>query len=359
MTSSSAHLPSAQTLAIGSRLVGLDQPVYVVAEAGVNHNGSRPLALKMVDAAAEAGADAVKFQIFKAKNLVVSGAATAAYQQKAGGSRDQRELLQRLELSHDDLAAIRDHCHQCGIELLATPFGLDELAVLVDLGITAVKLASTDLIYAALVQAAAKTGLPLLLSTGTATAAEISATVERLKAWSALDRTILLHCVSSYPTPLEHANLRAIGRLGEQFNVLAGYSDHTDGDSISALAVAAGAVLLEKHFTLDRSLPGPDQAFSLDPPALTRYITAAHQAQQALGSGRLDPQPCEQQVRQVSRRSVVAARDLPAGTCLRSADLTAKRPAGGLAPVEVEKLIGRTTKVPIAADTPLTWEVVE
>lgn len=343
---------------ISRSTIGLGQSVYVIAEAGVNHNGSREAALTMVDAAAAVGADAVKFQMFQADTLATADAAGASYQRACCGHQTQREMLRRLELGSDDLAAVRHRCIERGMEFLATPFALPDLEALVELDVRAIKLASTDLDNVPLVRAAADTGLPLIVSTGAADAAEIDAAVRRLEDWGAARRTVLLHCVSSYPTQWSQANLRAIGELTRRFGLHAGFSDHTASETIGGLSVAAGARVLEKHFTLDRRADGPDQAMSLEPDQLGRYIEAARRAQQALGNGCLDAIEAEQEVRRVARKSVVAVHDIAAGQILTEEMVTLKRPGGGLPPAEIDHLIGKQATVPIPADTQLTWETV-
>jgi len=344
---------------IGKRSVGDGETVYVIAEAGVNHDGSVETAFRLIDVAAEAGADAVKFQMFTASELVTSTAPTANYQRTDGGPATQIELLQRLELSVRDFAAIADRCRRGGIDFLATPFSVPDLDRLGDLAPHAIKLASTDLDNAPLQEAAAETGLPLIVSTGAADALEIGAAVGRLDRLGVLDRVILLHCVSSYPTPWTDANLRAIATLRNQFNRPAGYSDHTTASETGALAVAAGACVVEKHFTLDRRSPGPDHAMSLEPDQLGQYIQAIRSAETALGSGFLACSPVEDEVRKVSRRSVVARTSIEAGTVLTASMLTAKRPAGGLDPTAIEQLIGRRLQSAVQLDQPLSWDMVE
>ncbi len=345
-------------IAIGPTVIGAGWPAYLVAEAGVNHNGSVDAALQLVDAAAGAGADAVKFQMFTADTLVTAGAATAAYQQAASGQKSQHAMLRALELSWPEFARVRRRCLERGVEFLATPFSPGNLEALVELGVAAIKLASTDLNNPPLLRAAARTGLPLIVSTGAATADEMAAAVALLEEEGATRRAVLLHCVSSYPTPWDQANLRAIGELARRFGVHAGFSDHTTSEETGALAVAAGARVIEKHFTLDRTAPGPDHAMSLEPAALRRYVQAIRRAEQALGDGTLGVADCEQEVRRIARKSVVAARDIPAGRVLAAEDLCCKRPAGGLEPGEIDKLIGRRTVAVIKADTRLTWEMV-
>jgi sialic acid synthase SpsE len=342
---------------IGDRRIAPGRSAYIIAEAGVNHGGSVEAALAMVDVAAAAGADAFKVQVFRAAELATPDAQTAAYQSDAGGS--QREMLSRLELDDDALARIQARCEARRIEFLATPFGQDDVRRLVRQRARAIKIASTDIDNTLLLEVAAKTGLPLIVSTGAATRDEIDAAVGRLREWGAAGRLVLLHCVSSYPTPLEAANLRAVAALRETFGVPSGFSDHTLETQTGALAVAAGACMLEKHFTLDRRADGPDHALSLEPEGLREYVSAVRQAERALGSGRLGLSDIERDVRHVARRSIVAARDLAAGAVLREDMLALKRPAGGLPPAKLDALLGRRLRAAVPRDTRLTMDLLE
>ena len=344
---------------IGDVLAGPGQRVYVIAEAGVNHNGDVDTAKRMVDVARQAGADAVKFQAFRAERLVTRSAAMADYQKRdAPGTSNQYEMLRELELWPDAFAEIRAHCRECGIAFLATPFAPEDVAMLTALEPVAIKIASSDLTNTPLLEAAAETHLPLIVSTGAAKGDEIDAGIAWLRQRDAADRLILLHCVSSYPTDPCDANLRRIAVLADRFGVPTGFSDHTTGIETGALAVAAGAVMIEKHFTLNRSQAGPDHSFSLEPDELAAYIRNIRLAEQMLGSGGLDCADCENDVRRLSRASVVAAVDIAAGQVLRPHMLVVKRPAGGIEPAHLHELIGLTTAQDIPADTPLTWEMV-
>jgi N,N'-diacetyllegionaminate synthase len=342
---------------IGAHVVGAAQRVLIIAEAGVNHDGNCDDALRLVDAAAAAGADVVKFQMFRTRELVTGGAEVAAYQQ-ACGAASQQALLERLELDDAAFARIAEHCRAQQIMFLATPFSPGDVGRLVQLDTPAIKIASTDLNNTPLLQRAATTGLPLIVSTGAATRAEIAATASRLRAWNAGARLVLLHCISGYPTPLAAANLRAIAAKQSAFDVPCGFSDHTESIAIAGWAVAAGACVLEKHFTLDRSRSGPDHAMSLDPVQLREYVAAARAAEVALGDGTIGMLEVEADVRTHARRSVVAARPIAAGTVLTPDLLAVKRPAGGIAPDAFAELLGRTVAADIAADTPLMWDMI-
>lgn len=344
-------------ISIGDTPIGAGCPTYVIAEAGVNHDGSVDKARSLIDAAAEAGANAVKFQAFHATDLTTSDAPAAAYQTTANGS--QRALLEALELTAADFDTLAAHCRARCIEFLATPFGLAELKLLLNLGVNAIKLASTDLNNVPLVQAAAEAGKTLIVSTGAATADEIHAACTRLRAWGAYDRLVLLHCVSCYPTPMDQANLRAIRALHDTYRVPVGFSDHVQSTQTGALAVAAGAMVLEKHLTLERTAAGPDHALSLEPAQMCEYIRLVREAEAALGTGTLGMSAIEADVRRVARKSIVAACNLPAGTVLTPELLCVKRPAGGIEPDQIESLAGRRLTVAVTADTRIQWDMVQ
>ena len=345
-------------VSIGRHRIGPGEPTFIIAEAGVNHDGDLDKALRLVDAAAEAGADAVKFQMFSAAELVTADAATADYQRKASGEISQQAMLRRLELPIEAFETIKAHCAARSILFLATPFGLAEVLQLVTLGAEALKIASTDLTNSPLLTAAADTNLPIILSTGASTADEIRAAVAHLDNCRARSRLILLHCVSCYPTPVESLNLRRVRTLQETFRVPAGLSDHSTATHTGAWAVAAGACVLEKHLTLDRGAAGPDHAMSLDPAQLAEYIGSASAAERACGNSALGFDDCESPVRTVAARSVVAAVDILAGTRLTDAMLTLKRPGTGIPAVALPDLRGHTAGTDIPRDTILSWEMI-
>jgi len=340
---------------IADRRIGSGEPVYLIAEAGVNHNGQVDLALEMVDLAAEAGVDAVKFQIFDPAELASAAAHKPKYMEEtAGPEGSQRDLLAGLALSTEAFATIQARCGERNVEFLASPFDVPSLRSLVGLGVRAIKLASTELTNEPLLCASGETGLPLLLSTGTCTLDEVKrglASVER-------DRVVLLHCVSSYPTPEAEANLRAITTMAEAFGVPVGFSDHTTGLDTSCLAVAVGACVLEKHFTLRHDLPGPDHAFSMTPVELTEWVRRVRWAEQVLGDGRKEPRGCEQDVKRSARKSVVLACDVGERVELKADMLTTKRPGTGIEPRQLNDVVGRRTARAIPADTVLTWDML-
>ena len=342
---------------IGAR-ESLERRVFVVAEAGVNHDGSEEDALRLVDSARLAGADAVKFQVFCAERLVSPGTPTADYQRNAAQAADQGELLARLELKRDAYGRIAEHCRATGIQFLATPFDPDDLKFLLTLDVPAIKIASTDLNNRPLLAAAFATGLPVLLSTG----ASVRAEIDRAVAWYRREESsaplVLLHCVSSYPTPPEEANLKAIATLRRRYGLPVGYSDHTTSSQTGALAVAAGAQVIEKHLTLDRNRPGPDHATSLEPDALADYIARIRQAEVMMGSGELCCAEIEKDVRRVARRSIVAKCDIAAGQTLTSDVLTVKRPSGGIDPGRFDEVLCCQAAQDIPRDTLLTWQML-
>ncbi len=346
-------------ISLAHSMIGQQEKVFVIAEVGVNHDGQFAKALTLIDQAVQAGADAVKFQIFRADTLVTPDAPTADYQRDRLAQPSQQDLLAQLELSRDDFRALSAHCDKRNIIFLATPFTQDDLSFLVSLGAPAIKLASTDLTNRPLLDAAIQTTLPLLLSTGACTADEIDETIDYLGSRGALDRSVIMHCVSCYPTPMSAINLRAIGSLHHRYRCLVGLSDHTASVDTGALAIAAGAVVVEKHITLDQSAAGPDHATSLDPTNFQLFVTRMREAEIALGDGQLGMNELETNVRQVARKSIVTTRTLAAGHVLTREDLAIKRPGTGIAPQFLNQLIGRKVRIDIAPDTLLAGEMLE
>lgn len=337
---------------------------FVIAEAGVNHNGSLDLALRLVDAAAEAGADAVKFQTFRAANLVTAQADKAAYQRETTGAGSQLEMLRALELSEDMHLRIAAHCRARGIEFMSTPFDHESLRLLLGIGVKRLKVPSGEITNGPLMFDAARAGLPIILSTGMSTLAEIEEALAALAAGYAgeapkpgallldalarpgartvlADKVTVLHCTSAYPAPVRLANLRAMDTIARAFGLPVGYSDHTPGIAVSVAAVARGASMIEKHVTLDCALPGPDHRASLEPGDLRAMIAAIRDVEAALGDERKAPTGPELETRTVARKSLVAARRIERGAAIQAEDLTAKRPAGGLSPMAYWSLLGR------------------
>ena len=333
---------------IGERRIG-DGPVFVIAEAGVNHNGDPAMAARLIDAAAAVGADAVKFQTFDPAALASPGAPTAAYQRRAGESgADQREMLARLALPAEAWAGLQRRAHERGIEFLSTPFDDGAADLLDGLGVPAFKVGSGELTNLPFIARLAARGRPLLLSTGMADMVEVAAAVDTVRA-NGDPPLALFHCVSSYPADPADANLRAIETLRRAFGVPTGWSDHTPGIEVAVAAVAAGATLIEKHLTLDRRLPGPDHAASLEPDEFEALVRSVRAIEAAMGSGDKVPVAAERDVARVARRSLHWRRSLPAGHVVGDDDVDVLRPGTGLAPALAGTLVGRRTGRKVAA----------
>jgi N,N'-diacetyllegionaminate synthase len=331
---------------------------FLIAEAGVNHNGDLDLARRLVDAAAEAGADAVKFQTFRTAALVSGAAPKARYQvETTGGGESQRAMLARLELSAEAHAALRDHTTRRGLVFFSTPFDEASADLLARLGVELLKIPSGEVTNLPLLRHVAAKGLPVLLSTGMCTLEEVAVAVEAIRA--AGDPPLaILHCVSAYPAPVEDTNLRAMETLHARFGVPVGLSDHTLGIEIALAAVARGAAVLEKHLTLDRTLPGPDHRASLEPADFGALVRSVRAIESALGDGAKRPMPSELDTRSVARRSLVAARPLPAGHQLTRDDIAIKRPGTGIPPADFERALGHVLTRAVAADDVLTWDAL-
>lgn len=322
----------------------MEQRCSIIAEAGVNHNGSLDLALRLVDAAKAAGADIVKFQTFEPEKLVSRSAAKAPYQTAATGTDEpQFAMLQKLTLPREAFHALAAHCAERGIGFLSTPFDIESARFLASLGVSAFKVSSGDLTDLPLLRALAGMKRPLILSTGMAALGEVEAALDAVEqAGMPATQVTLLHCTSSYPTPPEEVNLRAMLTMGAAFpRVAVGYSDHTVGIDIPIAAVALGATVLEKHFTLDRSMAGPDHGASLEPQELTAMVSAVRRVMLALGDGRKRPMPSELETRRAVRKSIVAARPIRRGEILSPENLLVLRAGGGLSPFHWDDVVGR------------------
>ena len=340
-------------------MVTMLKPVFVIAEAGVNHNGDLRTALGLCDAARTAGADAVKFQTFRAEDLVVRGAPTAEYQARQTGDQDQFLMLERLELTEAQHAQIKAYCDTIGIEFFSTPFSVGAVDMLVKLGVKRLKLSSGELTHRALVEHAAATQLPLLISTGMATMGEIIEAVGWAKTVRGhLREVVVLHCTSAYPAPDETLNLNALISMASDLHLDVGYSDHSLGIEASLAAVALGARVIEKHLTLDRNMPGPDHSASLEHDEFARMVRGIRRVSAMLGDGRKVPLPAELDTARVARRSVVAAADIAEGEVITADKLACRRPATGIAPRDLQRLIGQSARIAITAGSVLQWEQV-
>ncbi len=342
-----------------------DRTVFVIAEAGVNHNGDVDRARRLIDAAAAAGADAVKFQTFRADRVVAADAPKAAYQQAATGvAETQYAMLQRLELGHTAHHALATHARAAGIAFLSTPFDADSARFLArEVGVQRLKVPSGEITNGPLLLEIARLGLPLILSTGASTLDEVADALgiiafalirptdavpdtdhlgdDRSAAAARLaERVTVLHCTTEYPAPAEDANLRAMATLAQAFGVETGLSDHSRGIALPIAATALGARVIEKHFTLDRTLPGPDHAASLEPGELAAMVAAIREVTAALGDGVKRPAPSEQANRSVVRRSLVATGDIAAGEVFTPDNLGARRPGTGESPMGYWRRLG-------------------
>jgi N,N'-diacetyllegionaminate synthase len=337
-----------RTVEIAGRPIGGDR-VFVIAEGGVNHDGRPELAHRLVDAAADAGADAVKFQTFDPAALAAAGAPTAEYQRRStDGGGDQRAMLAALALPDDAWAAIRDHAHERGLVFLSTPFDDASADLLERLDVPAFKIASGELTNLPFIERLARRGRPLLVSTGMADMVEVAQAVDAIAA--AGDPPVaLFHCVSSYPARPVDANLRAIATLRSAFGVPVGWSDHTLGIELPLAAVAIGATLVEKHLTLDVTMAGPDHAASLEPAAFRAMVDGIRIVEAALGSGAKHPVEAEHAVAAVARKSLHWRRSLPAGRSIGEDDLAAMRPGTGLSPARQRDVVGRRTARAVTA----------
>ena len=345
-------------MTIAGRSVGPGSSCFVIAEAGVNHDGDRKRALELVDIAADAGADAVKFQTFDADRLATRDAPKAEYQLNGTDpAESQHAMLRRLELSGDDHAALMEHCARRGIVFLSTPFDEQSADLLASLGVAAFKTPSGEITNLPYLAHVARYGKPMIVSTGMATIGEVEAALSAIGDAGGQD-VVLLHCVSNYPAAAATANLRAMATLERAFNVPVGYSDHTRGLAIALAAVALGAAVIEKHVTVDRTLPGPDHHASLTAAELVALVASIRDVESALGDGRKRPAPSELGTAAVARKSIVAAREIRAGATITREMIVALRPGTGISPALFGAVVGRTTRRDIALGTVLTWDML-
>ena len=348
-----------QPVQISDRLVGPGQFCLIIAEAGVNHNGDMHLAHQLIDAASEAGADAVKFQSFVTEELITPEAPKAEYQvETTGEPGSQYKMLKGLELSADEQAELKAHCEQMGILYLCTPYENTSVGMLDRMGVVAFKIASTDTTNLPLLRYVASKGRPVILSTGMSTLGEVEQAVNTLRAGGLDDKIVILHCTSEYPAPVREANLRAILTMQQAFGCPVGFSDHTPGLGASPWAVAVGACVIEKHFTLDRNMVGPDHRASLEPDELSALVRTVRDVEAALGNGMKRPMPSELPNKPLMQKSLVARRGIRAGDTITSDDLTCKRPGFGLAPAWFDRVVGKRAVVDIPKDGVLTLSSV-
>ena len=333
----------------------MTNPVYIIAEAGVNHNGSVDLAKKLVDVAADAGADAVKFQTFKADKVVSKYAPKADYQKcTTDSSESQLEMAKKLELSRRDFRELAEYCTYRRITLLSTPFDFESIELLLEIGLDTFKIPSGEITNLPYLRKMGSLGKKLILSTGMAKLLEVGEAIGILMQ-SGTDKTMItvLHCNTDYPTNMEDVNLTAMITIKNEFNVAVGYSDHTLGIEVPVAAVALGASIIEKHFTLDKNMSGPDHGASLDPDELKEMIAAIRNIEVAMGDGIKKPSSSELKNINIVRRSIVAARGIKKGEIFTKENITVKRPGTGISPMMWDKILGQTAKRDFLVDMPV------
>lgn len=339
---------------ISNRAIGPGEPCFIIAEAGVNHNGDISLAGKLIDAAKEAGADAVKFQTFRVEEVVTKSAEKAEYQkQTTSPEESQYDMIRKLQLSTPDFKNLFAYARERDILFLSSPFDKGSVDLLGELGVAAFKIPSGEITNFPLLKHIARKGKPIILSTGMSTLGEIEEALDAIRE-GGTEEIILLHCVSSYPAKIEDMNLRAMATLRDTFRLPVGLSDHSLGITIPIAAAALVACVIEKHFTLDKSLLGPDHQASLEPEELKQMIKAIREVEKAMGDGNKVPTEEEKQIQKVARRSLVAKVEISKGTLITEEMLDIKRPGTGVEPKYMSKVIGLVARCRIEQDEPLT-----
>lgn len=351
-------LTTKDDLMIQDRKIGNEEPCFIIAEAGVNHNGQVGNALKLVDVAAEAGADAVKFQIYDVAEQISSVAKTAAYQKNTTGMSNMKEMAYAYELPWKAHREILEHCKKRNIIYISSCFDANAVDFVLGMGVRTVKIASGEITNFPLLAYSGAKADSIILSTGMSTIEDVRRAINHIRK-NGHGNVALFHCVSSYPAALEDVNLKVIESMKREFDVPVGFSDHTEGNLASIAAVALGADLIEKHFTLDKSLPGPDHAMSLNPFELKEFIESIRQAELALGDGCKKITEKEQKMSVIARRSLCALREIAMGEALDNTNVTLKRPATGIDPREWKKVEGCKAAKDIKADIPITWDMVK
>lgn len=318
----------------------------IIAEAGVNHNGDIGIAKELISAAKESGADIIKFQTFKASNLLTKTAPKALYQKKTtNSSESQYDMISKLELSKDDHLELIEECFNKNIEFLSTAFDKDSFDMLIDLGIKQIKIPSGEIINLPLLKQMAKHNLPILISTGMANMSEVRDALEIIeKCGTSRSKITVMHCTTEYPTPMEDVNLMAMKKMKSELNINVGYSDHTEGIEVATSAVALGATVIEKHFTLDKNLPGPDHMASIEPSQLKEMINSIRNIEVALGNGIKKPNKAELLNKLIVRKSIVATKIIRTGEVFTQNNIGCKRPGHGISPMRWEEVIGQKAK---------------
>jgi N,N'-diacetyllegionaminate synthase len=351
-------MPMKKSIQIGTKHIGEKHPCFLIAEAGVNHNGKLAIAKKLVDVAVSAKADAVKFQTFKAEGVVTDDTGIASYARKnIGKNLTQLEMIKRYELNYKEFKELKRYCDTKKILFLSTPHSFDAIDFLEDL-VPAYKFGSGDLTNIPALQYASRKHKPLLVGTGMATLAEVRTALRAMYA-SGNHQIIMLHCTTNYPCPLNEVNLRAMLTMQNTLNCLVGYSDHTLGITVPVMAATLGAVVIEKHFTLDKSLSGPDHKASLSPEELTLMVSSIRNVEDALGSYAKKPTPSEREILKLVRKSIVAQQTIKKGVIVRRNMLDIKRPGTGLSPIHLQHIMGKKTKKLIRKNELIRLNMVE
>ena len=348
-----------EAIDVGGRLVGPGEPCYIIAEAGVNHNGDLELARQLIDVAVKAKADAVKFQTFKAELVAVTNAPKAEYQMETTNtSESQLDMIKSFELPPEAFAELQSYCQERGVTFISTPYDHQSVDLLDELDVPAFKLASAEIVNHPLLRYVARKGRPIILSTGMSYLSEVESAVRTILD-TGNSQLMLLHCVSNYPAPSTDVNLEAMKTLSQAFDVPVGYSDHTRGLEVAYAAVALGASAIEKHFTLDKLMPGPDHRASMEPEELSRLVQGIRSVESALGNGVKVPMDSEKGNRATMRRSLYTKLNLDVGTILKDEDLIALRPGSGISPDQIDAVVGRKVRQAISTGSALAWSDLE
>src|SRR3989338_99816 len=343
---------------IGNKIIGDEHPVFIVAEIGVNHNGDTVLAEKLIRAAKAAGVDAVKFQTFKAEDLVAKDTSKDRYMKAETGSAETMyEMFKRLELPKESYPALKSLAESMGLIFFSSPFIENAVDFLFNLGVKVFKIASAEITNLPLLRYIGRKGLPVILSTGMSTMDEVKTAVKILEA-GGCKNIILLHATISHPAKKEDLNLRAIGTLKNEFKFSVGYSDYTDDIFVPSLAVASGAVLIEKHFTLDKSMDGPDHCHSMNPKKMSEMVRMIREAEKILGFSEKTCVKAEEDVRLLARRSLIAKKDISKGTRINPSMITAKRPGTGIPPLSIDEVLGKVALIDIPSDGTIKWDMI-
>lgn len=344
---------------VGDKMVGEDNPIFLIAEAGVNHNGSLSIARSLVDIAADSGVDAIKFQTYKTEKLILRSTEKASYQQSNVKKEESfYEMLKKYELTEGDFKILKEYCDEKGLLFLSTPFDSSSVELLENLNVPAYKIGSGDMNNFPLIKVVCSKGKSILLSTGMATLEEVRESVQFIKN-NSVEEIVIFQCTTSYPTKLEDVNLNVIDLYKNEFpNEIIGFSDHSQGITASLGAVAKGAKVIEKHFTLDKEMEGPDHKASLDPTELRKWVNEIRNLEKALGSNKKTLLKSEVELSKIARKSIVSIKDLKKGEILSEDNIGIKRPGTGISPKEFEKIIGRSINKDILKDSVIFWEDV-